>query len=133
MGAVMLLSGVLAAVATLPIFDRILIQKPGITMCILCPLAAASWGSLIWAGKEGSLLPFLLSWVDNLNHPIIVKSHNTAALFVIFVVIGVCSITVIPVGIKLGVELTKNPDGSSFVLWFLYGALFPPYNRPTGG
>lgn len=129
----MLLSGVLAAIATLPIFDRIITQKSALIMCILCPLAAVSWGSLIWVGKEGPLLPLLLSWVDNLNHPITVKSHNTAALFVIFVVTGVCSITVIPVGIKRGVELTKNPDWSSSVLWFLYGALFPPYDCPTGG
>jgi hypothetical protein len=47
-----------------------------------------------------------------------VRPHNDAALFAIFIVIGVCSVTLLPVAIELGVELTRNPDGSSAVLWF---------------
>jgi len=101
MGAAMLLSGILAAIATSPAFDRILTHHLGITVRSLCPVIALAWLSLIWA----------------------VRPHNAAPLFVIFVVIGVCSITLLPVGIELGVELTRNTDGSSAVLWF-FGNLF---------
>jgi len=97
----MLLSGILAAIATSPAFDRILTHHLGITVRSLCPVIALAWLSLIWA----------------------VRPHNAAPLFVIFVVIGVCSITLLPVGIELGVELTRNTDGSSAVLWF-FGNLF---------
>jgi hypothetical protein len=50
----------------------------------------------------------------------LVRPHNTAALYAIFVIIGIGSIMLLPVGIELGVELTRNPDGSSALLWFLY-------------
>ncbi|KAH9985811.1 MFS general substrate transporter [Russula compacta] len=96
MGAAMLLSGIVAAIVTSPTFDRILTHHLGITVRILCPIIGVTWLSLIWA----------------------VRPHNAAALFALFVVIGVCSITLLPVGIELGVELTRNPDGSSAVLWF---------------
>jgi MFS transporter, FLVCR family, MFS-domain-containing protein 7 len=122
MGAVMLLSGVLVAISTSPILDRILIPKSGLTMCILCPLAAISWLILIWIGKEFLYSSIPLLWVDNLNHLITVKPHNTGALFPIFAVIGVCSITVIPVGIKVGAEITRNAEGSAFILWFMCAA-----------
>jgi len=95
-GAVMLLSGVVAAISITPILDRILTRHLGTTRKLLFPFIAGSWLSLIWA----------------------VKSNNTAALFVIFVVIGVCSIPFLVVGIELGVALTKNPDESAYVLWF---------------
>jgi hypothetical protein len=54
-----------------------------------------------------------------------VRPHNNAALFVILVVIGVCSVILLPVAIELGVELTRNPDGSAAVLWFLCVLPFP--------
>ncbi|KAI0256395.1 MFS general substrate transporter [Lactifluus subvellereus] len=96
MGAALLLSGILAAIATSPVFDRILTHHLGLTVRILCPIIGAAWLSLIWA----------------------VKPHNTVALYAIFSIIGVGSITLLPVGVELGVELTRNPDGSSAVLWF---------------
>lgn len=96
MGAALLLSGIIAAIVTSPLFDRVLTHHLGITVRILCPVIASAWLSLIWA----------------------VRPDNTAPLFVIFVVIGVCSITLLPVAIELGVELTRNSDGSSAILWF---------------
>jgi len=101
MGAAMLLSGIVAAIATSPIFDRILTHHLGITARIICPIVGAGWLSLIWA----------------------VRPNNAAALYAIFVVIGICSITLLPVAVELAVELTRNPDGSSAVLWF-FGNLF---------
>ena len=58
MGAAMLLSGILAAIITSPIFDRVLTHHLGLAVRILCPITAAAWLSLIWAGK-GVLIPFL--------------------------------------------------------------------------
>ncbi|KAI0295839.1 MFS general substrate transporter [Multifurca ochricompacta] len=96
MGAALLLSGILAAIATSPIFDRILTHHLGITVRILCPIIGAAWLSLIWAARP----------------------HNDGALFAVFVIIGICSVVLLPVAIELGVELTRNSDGSSAVLWF---------------
>jgi len=59
MGAALLLSGIVAAIATAPVFDRILTHHLGITVRILCPIIALAWLSLIWAGKEVLLIfPF---------------------------------------------------------------------------
>jgi hypothetical protein len=118
----MLLSGIVAAIITSPIFDRVLTHHLGLAVRILCPIIAAAWLSLIWAGEK-VLLPFSLSSLS-LAILITVRPHNDAALFAIFIVIGVCSITLLPVAIELGVELTRNSDGSSAVLWFLCALRF---------
>lgn len=47
-----------------------------------------------------------------------VKPHNTGGLFVIMAIIGICGISVLPVSLELGCELTRNADGSSAILWF---------------
>jgi hypothetical protein len=121
MGAAMLLSGIVAAIITSPIFDRVLTHHLGLAVRILCPTIAAAWLSLIWAGKK-VLLPVSPS---SLSLAILtVRPHNDAALFAIFIVIGVCSITLLPVAVELGVELTRNSDGSSAVLWFLCALCF---------
>jgi len=35
-------------------------------------------------------------------------------------ILGVGSITLLPIGLELGCELTRNADGSSAILWFWY-------------
>jgi hypothetical protein len=55
MGAAMLLSGIVAAIATSPMFDRILTHHLGITTRTICPVVAIAWFSLIWAGKAALL------------------------------------------------------------------------------
>jgi FLVCR family MFS transporter 7 len=122
MGAAMLLSGIVAAIITSPIFDRVLTHHLGLAVRIICPIIAAAWLSLIWAGKK-VLLPSPPSSLS-LAILITVKPHNDAALFAIFIIIGVCSITLLPVAVELGVELTRNTDGSSAVLWFLCALCF---------
>jgi hypothetical protein len=52
MGAALLLSGILAAIATSPVFDRILTHHRGITVRIFCPTIGTAWLSLIWAGEN---------------------------------------------------------------------------------
>ena len=66
---------------------------------------------------------------------IIVRENNAPALFAIFAIIGACSVSLLPIGelpsqldlyvpnrrpaVELGVELTRNPAGSSAVLRFV--------------
>jgi hypothetical protein len=49
--------------------------------------------------------------------PFSVKPNNTGGLFAIMIIIGTCSVTMLPVGLELGVELTRNADGSSAIMW----------------
>ncbi|KAF8629891.1 hypothetical protein AX15_003247 [Amanita polypyramis BW_CC] len=97
LGACLLLTGIVAAIITAPLFDRVLTHHLAITAKILAPPLAGAWLSLIWA----------------------VKPNDTGGLFAIMTTLGVTSITLLPVGLELGVELTKNADGSSAILWFM--------------
>jgi MFS family permease len=94
-GATLLLSGIVASIVTAPLFDRIFTHRLGITLKILIPVVSVGWFSLIWA----------------------VRPNNTAALFVIFVVIGICSLAMLPIALELGVELTRSADASAAILW----------------
>ncbi|KAJ7116582.1 major facilitator superfamily domain-containing protein [Mycena epipterygia] len=97
MGATLLLCGIVAAVVTAPLFDRVFTTHLARTMKTLVPIVAGGWFSLIWA----------------------VKPHNTAALFVIMALIGATSLTLLPVALELGCEVTRNAQGSSALLWFI--------------
>ncbi|KAL5499054.1 hypothetical protein ACEPAH_1572 [Sanghuangporus vaninii] len=96
MGAALLLSGLVAAFATAPLFDRVLTHHLGLSLRVAVPFIAAAWVSLIWA----------------------VRPNNTGALYAIFVIIGVASISMLPVTLELGCELTRNSDASSAILWW---------------
>ncbi|KAJ7925250.1 hypothetical protein B0H13DRAFT_2573314 [Mycena leptocephala] len=101
MGASLLLSGIVAAIVTAPIFDRVLTSHLAITTKILVPVLAAAWLSLVWA----------------------VKPNNTGALYAVCVLIGVSSVTMLPVSLELACEITRNSDGSSALLWFACNGL----------
>lgn len=96
MGAALLLSGLVAAIITAPLFDRVFTHHLAMTTKILVPMVCGAWLSLIWAVKPGDI----------------------GGLYAVMVIIGVCSITMLPVGLELGCELTRNSGGSSAVLWF---------------
>lgn len=58
MGATLLLVGIVAALASAPVFDRVLTRHLGITIRLLCPIIGAGWFALIWAGTfPPSLFP----------------------------------------------------------------------------
>jgi len=101
MGAALLLSGLIAAIITAPLFDRVFTHHLALTSKFIVPMIAGAWLSLIWA----------------------VKPHNSGGLFAIMAIIGACSLVMLPIGLELGCELTRNPDGSSAILWFWYVAL----------
>jgi len=50
----MLLSGMLAAIVTAPLFDRIFTYRLALASKILVPIVGVGWFSLIWGG-----MPFL--------------------------------------------------------------------------
>lgn len=51
MGACLLLSGIVAAAATAPLFDRVFTHKLAVAAKILVPFVGVGWFSMIWAGK----------------------------------------------------------------------------------
>lgn len=95
-GAALLLSGIVAAIITAPLFDRVFTHHLGLAARIFAPIIAACWLALIWAVRE----------------------NNTAALYALFVLIGVFSVTMLPVGLEMGCELTRNSSASSAILWW---------------
>jgi len=104
-GACLLLTGIVAAVISAPLFDRVFTHHLALTTKIMVPVGAIGWFSLIWG----------------------VKPDNLAGLFVIMTIIGVASMTMLPVALELACEITRNPDGSSALLWFagnLWGIIF---------
>ncbi|EAU91725.1 hypothetical protein CC1G_04493 [Coprinopsis cinerea okayama7 len=104
-GACLLLTGIVGAIISAPLFDRVFTHHLALTTKVFVPVTAAGWFSLIWAIKPG----------------------NLAGLFVIMTIIGVSSVTMLPVALELSCEVTRNPDGSSAILWFtgnLLGIVF---------
>jgi hypothetical protein len=51
MGATLILSGIVAALVSAPLFDRVLTSHLAITAKVIVPILGAAWLSLIWAGK----------------------------------------------------------------------------------
>ncbi|KAF7321286.1 MFS general substrate transporter [Mycena kentingensis (nom. inval.)] len=100
-GAVLLLSGIVAAIVTSPLFDRVFTNHLAITAKCLVPVVACTWLSLIWA----------------------VRPNNTATIYALGAIIGIASVTMLPVGLELAVETTRNADGSSALLFFMCNAL----------
>ncbi|KAJ3975765.1 major facilitator superfamily domain-containing protein [Lentinula raphanica] len=101
MGACLLLTGLVAAVVTAPLFDRVFTKHLAISAKILLPILGGAWLSLIWA----------------------VKPNNTGGLFAVMTILGITSVTMLPVGLELASDLTRNAEGSSAILWFM-GNLF---------
>jgi FLVCR family MFS transporter 7 len=46
------------------------------------------------------------------------RPNNTGALFALFAIIGACTLPLLPVGLELAVEVTRNADASSALLFF---------------
>ncbi|GJE91828.1 MFS general substrate transporter [Phanerochaete sordida] len=96
MGATILISGVVCALVTSPLSDRVFTHHIALMLKVICPALGVLWLSLIWA----------------------VKPNDAAGLFVIMALIGGCSITILPLALELAVELTRHADGSVAVQWF---------------
>ncbi|EJD52795.1 MFS general substrate transporter [Auricularia subglabra TFB-10046 SS5] len=100
-GAALLFSGIVAAVVSAPILDRVLTNHLGIAIRVLMPILAAGWVGFIFA----------------------VKRDGTGGLFADVIIIGISSMILLPVGLEIGCEVTRNPETSSAILWFVANAL----------
>ncbi|KAI0799574.1 major facilitator superfamily domain-containing protein [Irpex lacteus] len=94
-GATLFLVGLVMAGITSPLFDRVLTHHLALTCKVACPILGVLWLCMIW----------------------IVKPNNTGALFVMMALIGGLSLPVLPAALELAVEVTRNADGSSAILW----------------
>ncbi|KAG8688713.1 hypothetical protein FRC08_011298 [Ceratobasidium sp. 394] len=95
-GGVLILAGLIGAAVTSPIFDRYLTHHLALASKILIPLLAGSYIGLIWD----------------------VRANNDAGIYVLMVVIGVSSFTLLPISLEIGCEVTRSAETSSAVLWF---------------
>ncbi len=57
--ACLLLTGIVAAIVTAPLFDRVFTRHLAITTKIAVPIVAVVWLSMIWAGASGETLLLL--------------------------------------------------------------------------
>ncbi|KAF8756923.1 MFS general substrate transporter [Rhizoctonia solani] len=87
MGGVLILAGIVGAVILSPIFDRYLTHHLALASKVLVPLLAASYIALIWD----------------------VRVNNYAGLYVVMVVIGVASFTLLPIALEIGCESHVAP------------------------
>ncbi|RDX43667.1 MFS general substrate transporter [Lentinus brumalis] len=105
MGAALLLVGLVAAAVTAPLYDRVFTHHLALSCKLLTPIMAACWIALIWE----------------------IKPNNDVVLYVLMALIGGTSLSLLPVVLELAVELTRNADGSSAILWLstnLFGLIF---------
>jgi hypothetical protein len=119
MGATLILSGIVSAIITAPLFDRVFTHHLAVTSKVLVPCISVTWALLIWAG-ESHFAIYMQNQKAKTYYEMgeLVRPHNTAVLFVLMAVIGICALTMLPVGLELACELTRNADGSSAILWF---------------
>ena len=115
MGGVFLLSGLVAAILSAPIFNRVLVHHFARTVKVLLPSLGVVWIGLVFAGQSSSTENF--EWVsDHFLRPI-VRPNNLIGIFVVLVLIASISFILLPVGLELGVEITRNAETSTAVLW----------------
>ncbi|KAG8686506.1 hypothetical protein FRC09_014086 [Ceratobasidium sp. 395] len=95
-GGVLILAGIVGAAVMSPIFDRYLTHHLALAAKILVPILAGSYVGLIWD----------------------VKANNDAGIYILMVVIGISSFTLLPVALEIGCEVTRSAETSSAVLWF---------------
>ena len=72
---------------------------------------------IAYMGRSANYPFFVLDEMLTMISP--VKPHNTGLLFLLMTILGVTSITLLPIALELSADLTKNADGSSAILWFM--------------
>ncbi|CAG8687095.1 10290_t:CDS:10, partial [Acaulospora colombiana] len=87
-GAALLLLGLLAGLITSPLFDRVLTHHLAVTVRFVLPPMAGCWIGLIFA----------------------VRPNNSIPIFVLAGLIGVLGFLLLPVGLELGCEVTRNAE-----------------------
>ncbi|KIO18157.1 hypothetical protein M407DRAFT_220760 [Tulasnella calospora MUT 4182] len=101
LGAALLISGIVAALITAPLFDRVLTHHLARTIQVVVPVLAGCWLGFIWA----------------------VGTHGLKASYALLVVIGICSFTLLPVTLELACEVTRHAELSGAMLWLSANAV----------
>ncbi|KAG9045522.1 hypothetical protein FS837_006155 [Tulasnella sp. UAMH 9824] len=101
LGAALLIAGIVGAIITAPLFDRVLAHQLARTVQVVVPILGVSWLGFIWA----------------------VQSHGLAASYAVLVIVGFCSFTLLPVALELGCEVTRNAEFSGAILWLSANAI----------
>ncbi|KAF8686468.1 MFS general substrate transporter [Rhizoctonia solani] len=96
MGSVLILAGIVGAAIFSPLVDRYLSNRLALVAKALVPLLAACYISLIWD----------------------VQPNNYAGIYVVMVLIGISSFTLLPIALEIGCEVTRSAETSSAMLWF---------------
>lgn len=72
--------------------------------------------NLQWAVR--TFLPIISAcWIAQIWN---VKPSNDGAIFAVMAIVGICSFLLLPVGLELGAEVTRNAEASCGLLWFKY-------------
>jgi Na+/melibiose symporter-like transporter len=109
--ATILLAGIVAAVGGAPILGRLLGKKLPFVVRIILPILSICWVAQIWN----------------------VRPNNSPAIYAVMAVIGIGSFILLPLGLELGAEATRNAEASCGLLWFkyVYSFAFCDYTRLT--
>lgn len=94
--ATILLSGIVSAIIGAPLLGRLFGRNLPWAIRFFLPVISACWLSHIWNAKP----------------------HNDGAIFAVMAIIGICSFLLLPIGLELGAEVTRNAEGSCGLLWF---------------
>ena len=92
-------------------------------MLVVETLTAAFFADVNWrygVPEEWFRITRSQMWMSLHNHGAVsaqVNAHWLTLLFAIMAIIGACSVTILPVGLELAMEITHNA-GSSAILWF---------------
>ncbi|EJU04374.1 MFS general substrate transporter [Dacryopinax primogenitus] len=94
-GAAFLLSGIVAACVTAPIYDRYLTHHLAMSAKFFVSALGIVYITLIWG----------------------IKANDLAGIYTQFVLIGICSFILLPVALELGCEVSRNAETSSAIFW----------------
>ncbi|KAM0745648.1 MFS general substrate transporter [Meredithblackwellia eburnea MCA 4105] len=85
-GAAIIVSGLISAIVTAPLFDRFFHFRLALAAKILIPISGISFFAFIWA----------------------VKPHSLAGIFVLSVIMGISSFPLLPIALELAAEVVYN-------------------------
>lgn len=101
LGAAVFIAGLVGAITTAPLFDRVFTHHLARTLHIVIPIVGGAWLGLAWA----------------------VKGHGLVPSYVVLVIAGFGSFMLLPVALELACEVTRNAEFSSAAMWFAANAL----------
>ncbi|KAL7410407.1 major facilitator superfamily domain-containing protein [Mrakia frigida] len=96
MSAGLIITGLLTALLSAPLFDRVLTHHLALAAKVLIPISAGMFMALIWVIKEDNVVPIV----------------------VVLCVLGGSLFVLLAVGLELAAEVTRQPEASSSALFF---------------